>query len=48
MPLVSVLLLVILLSALVILLARGMTLEEALAVLGAGGLLTANLRQRLL
>ncbi|MGO1025692.1 hypothetical protein ACTOXX_34520 [Streptomyces rubiginosohelvolus] len=47
-PLVSVLLLAILLAALVVLLARGMKLEEALAVLGAGGLLAAELRQRLL
>ncbi|MFD5208583.1 hypothetical protein ACFVZE_23910 [Streptomyces anulatus] len=47
-PLVSLLLLVILLAALFVLLARGMKLEEALAVLGAGGLLAAELRQRLL
>lgn len=47
-PLASLLLLVILLGALVVLLARGMKLEEALAILGAGGLLAAELRQRLL
>ncbi|MFL4953333.1 hypothetical protein ACJ6WE_40085 [Streptomyces sp. MMS24-I31] len=47
-PLVSLLLLVILLAALIVLLARGMKLEEALAVLGAGGVLAAELRQRLL
>ncbi|MGW0963649.1 hypothetical protein ACWD4K_32605 [Streptomyces gelaticus] len=47
-PLVSLLLLVILLAALVVLLARGMNLEEALAVLGASGLLAVELRQRLL
>ncbi|MFJ1601500.1 hypothetical protein [Streptomyces sp. NPDC088261] len=47
-PLVSLLLLVILLAALFVLLARGMKLEEALAILGAGGLLAAELRQRLL
>lgn len=47
-PLASLLLLVILLAALFVLLARGMNLEEALAILGAGGLLAAELRQRLL
>ncbi|MFD9289585.1 hypothetical protein ACFWBV_15100 [Streptomyces sp. NPDC060030] len=47
-PLASLLLLAILLAALVVLLARGMKLEEALAILGAGGLLAAELRQRLL
>ncbi|MGW7073063.1 hypothetical protein ACWGII_41150 [Streptomyces sp. NPDC054855] len=47
-PLASLLLLVILLAALVVLLARGMKIEEALAVLGAGGLLAVELRQRLL
>ncbi|WP_055606700.1 hypothetical protein [Streptomyces prasinus] len=47
-PLASLLLLVILLGALVVLLARGVKLEEALAILGAGGLLAAELRQRLL
>ncbi|WP_129851096.1 hypothetical protein [Streptomyces sp. SCA2-2] len=47
-PLVSLLLLAILLGALLVLLARGMTFEEALAVLGAGGLLAAELRPRLL
>ncbi|MFE6288227.1 hypothetical protein [Streptomyces sp. NPDC057877] len=47
-PLASLLLLVILLAALFVLLARGMKLEEALAILGAGGLLAAELRQRLL
>ncbi|MFI1169289.1 hypothetical protein ACH4UM_38460 [Streptomyces sp. NPDC020801] len=47
-PLVSLLLLVVLLAALIALLARGMKLEEALAVLGAGGVLAAELRQRLL
>lgn len=47
-PVASLLLLAILLAALVVLLARGMKLEEALAILGAGGLLAAELRQRLL
>ncbi|MGI5518372.1 hypothetical protein [Streptomyces sp. CA-106131] len=47
-PLASLLLLVIFLAALVVLLARGMKLEEALAVLGAGGLLAAERRHRLL
>ncbi|MFK0223941.1 hypothetical protein ACIQWN_37910 [Streptomyces vinaceus] len=47
-PLTALFLLAILLTALVVLLARGMKLEEALAVLGAGGLLAAELRQRLL
>ncbi|MGW3957965.1 hypothetical protein ACWEKM_45540 [Streptomyces sp. NPDC004752] len=46
-PLVSLLLLVILLAALIALLARGMKPEEALAVLGAGGVLAAEVRQRL-
>ncbi|MEU3032339.1 hypothetical protein ACPCBC_33325 [Streptomyces incarnatus] len=47
-PLVSLLLLVILLAALFVLLARGMKLQEALAVLGTGGVPAAELRQRLL
>ncbi|MBD0676975.1 hypothetical protein [Streptomyces sp. CBMA156] len=46
--LISVLLLVSLLTALIALLFRGMTLEEAIAALGAGGLLAAELRRRLL
>ncbi|WP_328512997.1 hypothetical protein OHB25_58305 [Streptomyces mirabilis] len=45
---VSLLLLVVLLAALVALLAKGLRLEEALAVLGAGGLLAAELRRLLL
>lgn len=47
-PLASLLLLAMLLAALFVLLARGMKLEEALAILGAAGLLAAELRQRLL
>ncbi|MFB7753993.1 hypothetical protein ACFC18_31025 [Streptomyces sp. NPDC056121] len=45
---VSLLLLVVLLAALVALLAKGLRLEEALAVLGSGGLLAAELRRLLL
>ncbi|MFE5753800.1 hypothetical protein ACFQ7I_08865 [Streptomyces massasporeus] len=44
----SLLLLVVLLAALVALLVKGLRLEEALAVLGAGGLLAAELRRLLL
>lgn len=46
-PAFSLLLLVIVLAALITLLARGLSLDEALEVLGASGVLTAELRQRL-
>ncbi|MFD7641813.1 hypothetical protein ACFV4P_14290 [Kitasatospora sp. NPDC059795] len=46
--LVSVLLLVALLAALIALVLKGLKLEEAIAVLAAGGLMASELRRRLL
>ncbi|MCQ4044752.1 hypothetical protein ACFOSC_33005 [Streptantibioticus rubrisoli] len=43
----GLLVLVVILTTLIVLLARGMSLDEALAVLGAGGALAGKLRKRL-